>query len=68
MSVLERNPQVPAPTPHMDIGPGIDGREIPKGSLVCSYEAEKGLLWMKAGRSVFLSSGEGNVEELHELQ
>ena len=39
-----------------------------KGSLVCSYEAEKGLLWMKAGRSVFLSSGDGNVEELLELQ
>ena len=39
-----------------------------KGSLLCSYEAEKGLLWMKAGRSVFLSSGDGNVEELLDLQ
>ena len=32
MSALERNPQVPAPTPHKVLGPGIDGREIPKGS------------------------------------
>ena len=32
MSALERNPQVPAPTPHKALGPGIDGREIPKGS------------------------------------
>ena len=39
-----------------------------KGSLVCSYEAEKGLLWMKAGCSVFLSSGDGNVEDVLELQ
>ena len=31
MSVLERNPQVPAPTPHKDLGPGIDGRGIPRG-------------------------------------
>ena len=26
MSALERNPQVPAPTPHKVLGPGIDGR------------------------------------------
>ena len=32
MSALERNPQVPAPTPHKVLGPGIDGKEIPKGS------------------------------------
>ena len=32
MSALERNPQVPAPTPHKVLGPGIDGTEIPKGS------------------------------------
>ena len=25
MSALERNPQVPAPTPHRVLGPGIDG-------------------------------------------
>ena len=27
----ERNPQVPAPTPHKALGPGIDGSEIPRG-------------------------------------
>ena len=31
MSVLERNPQVPAQTPHKALGPGIDGRGIPRG-------------------------------------
>ena len=30
-----------------------------KGSLVSSYEGEKGLLWMWAGLSCFLSSGDG---------
>ena len=38
-----------------------------KGSLVSSYEAETGLLWMWAGLSCFLSSGYGNVGELLEL-
>ena len=28
-----RNPQVPAPTPHKVLGPGIDGRGIPRGPL-----------------------------------
>ena len=28
----ERNTQVPAPTSHQVLGPGIDGREIPRGS------------------------------------
>ena len=31
MSSLERNPQVLAPTPHKVLGPGIDGRGIPRG-------------------------------------
>ena len=31
MSALERMPQVPAPTPHKVLGPGIDGRGIPRG-------------------------------------
>ena len=31
MSALERNPQVPAPTPHKVLGPGIVGRGIPRG-------------------------------------
>ena len=31
MSALERNAQVPAPTPHKVLGPGIDGKGIPRG-------------------------------------
>ena len=31
MSALERNPQVPALTPHKVLGPSIDGRGIPRG-------------------------------------
>ena len=31
MSALERNPQVPAPTSHKVLGPGIEGRGIPRG-------------------------------------
>ena len=33
MSVLERNPQVPAPTPHKVLGPDIDGRGTATGPL-----------------------------------
>ena len=33
MSALERNPQVPVPTPHKVLGPGIDGRGILRGPL-----------------------------------
>ena len=33
MSALQRNPQVPAPTPDKDLGPGIDGRGILRGPL-----------------------------------
>ena len=39
-----------------------------KGSLLSSYEAETGLLWMWAGLSCFLSSEDGYVRELLELQ
>ena len=39
-----------------------------KGSLLSSYEAEKGLHWMWAGFLCFLSSGDGYVGELLELQ
>ena len=38
-----------------------------KGSLLWSYEAETGLLWMWAELSCFLSSGDGYVGELLEL-
>ena len=39
-----------------------------KGFLLWSYEAEMGLLWMWAGLSGFLSSGDGYVGDLLELQ
>ena len=39
-----------------------------KGSLLSSYEGETGLLWMWAGLLCFLSSGDGYVVELLELQ
>ena len=39
-----------------------------KGSLLSSYEVEAGLLWMWAGLSYFLSSGDGYIGELVELQ
>ena len=39
-----------------------------KGSLLSSKEASTGLLWMWAGLSCFLSSGDGYVGELLELQ
>ena len=39
-----------------------------KGSLLSILEAETGLLWMWAGLVRFLSSGDGSLEELHELQ
>ena len=34
MSALERHPQGLAPTPHMVLGTGIDGRGIPIGPMV----------------------------------
>ena len=39
-----------------------------KGTCLSSNEAEPGLLWMWAGLSCFLSSGDGQVGELLELQ
>ena len=39
-----------------------------KGFLLSSYEAETGLLWMWAEVSCFLSSGDGYVGKLLELQ
>ena len=38
-----------------------------KGSLLSSKEAETRLLWMWAGLSCFLSSGDGYVGKLLEL-
>ena len=39
-----------------------------KGTRLSSKEAETGLLWMWAGLSCFLSSGDGYIGELLELQ
>ena len=39
-----------------------------KGALLSSWEKETGLLWMWAGLSCFLSSGDRYVRELLELQ
>ena len=39
-----------------------------KGSLISSYEAETGLLWMWAGPSCFLPSVNGYVRVLRELK
>ena len=39
-----------------------------EGCPLSSLEAETGLLWMSAGLSCFLSSGDGYVGELLELQ
>ena len=44
--------------------PDDTGRE----SILSSYEAETGLLWMWVGLSCFLSIGNGYVEELLVLQ
>ena len=38
MSALERNPQVPAPTPYKVSDPGINGRGIPKGHRTTRME------------------------------
>ena len=48
--------------------PGILSGEAGNWSLISSYEAETGLLWMWAGPLCFLSSGVGYVGELLELQ
>ena len=52
---------------------GREGREFfpnhaAKASHLSSYEAETGLIWMWAGLLRFLSSGDGYVGELLELQ
>ena len=42
--------------------------EAGNGTLISSYEVETGLLFMLAGPLVILSSGDGYVGELLELQ
>ena len=38
MSALERNPQVPARALHEVLGPGTDGRGIPRGRVQLAWE------------------------------
>ena len=47
---------------------GILSNHAVKGYLLSSDEAETGLLWKWAGLECFLSSGDGYVGELLELQ
>ena len=47
MSALERNPQVPAPTPRMVLSTGIDGRGIPRGPRA----TRRGLAFPEATRA-----------------
>ena len=61
---LWRAPPVELRREHWEFFPDHAG----KGSLLSSQEAETGLLWMWAGLSCFLSSGDGYVGELLELQ
>ena len=48
--------------------PGFFPDNAGKGSLLSSYEADTGLLWLWAGHSCFLSRGNGYGGELLELQ
>ena len=61
---LWRAPPLEMRWEHREFFPEQAGR----GSLRSSYEVETGLLWMWAGPTCFLSSGDGNVGEILELQ
>ena len=56
---LWRAPTLEMPRKHREFFPDHAG----KGSLLSSYEVERGLLFMWAGQSCFLSSGNGYVGE-----
>ena len=59
MSALERNPQVPAPTPHKTLGPGITGGE--------SQEAPEQLAWGLAFPEATRAGSEVPVVSLERL-
>ena len=61
---LWRAPPLEMRREHREFFPNQAG----KGSLLSNLEAEMGLLWMCPGLSCFLSSGDGYVGELLELQ
>ena len=48
--------------------PGISPEQAAKGFLISTYEAEMEFFWMWVGPTCFLSSGEGYLGELLELQ
>ena len=54
--------------PALEIGREFFPDHAGKGSLLSSYAAEMGLLWVWAGLSCFLSRGDGYVGKLLELQ
>ena len=72
---LWHDPGIPLPFP-VEPPPPKMRRESPeffpnkaaKGALNSSYEEDSGLLWLWAGPSCFLSSGDVYVGELLELQ
>ena len=47
MSALERNPQVPALTPHKVLVPSIDGRGNPRGPLEAPEQLAWGLAFLR---------------------
>ena len=51
MSALERNPQVPALTPHKVIGPSIDGRGNQRGPREAPVQLASGLAFPEAPRA-----------------
>ena len=61
---LWRAPSLEMRREHREFFPDHAG----KGSLLSSLEAETAVLWMYAGLSCFLSSEDGYVGELLELQ
>ena len=66
ISALERNPQVPAPTPHKVLGPGIDGRGISRGgALHRKGERNSRVVPPLPESPRCLSPFQGNVFSLH---
>ena len=47
MSALQRNPQVPALTPHKVLGPRIDGRGNPRGPREAPEQLARGLPFLR---------------------
>ena len=51
MSALERNPQIPALTPHKVLGPGTDGRGNPRGPREAPEQLAWGLAFPEANKA-----------------